>query len=181
MRTTDFDDCRAAATLDGGAGQTGDTILKRFLLLGAVVLSAMLPGVSSAAPIEYVKICSLYGTGYVYIPGTTTCMHVSTGETREQTASGIVYGQTDLARRIEEQEHQSAISNALEDPDLVAGERFGVRINWGAAGEQNAFGVTGMAVIHDSPSDFGGRLTASGGIAFSGDQVGGRAGLQLSW
>lgn len=147
----------------------------------AAAATALVATVPPAGAVDYVRVCDLFGTGYVYIPGTTTCLHLSTGQTLEQTAFGLVHGQTDLARRIEAQEHQSAISNALEDPDLVAGERFGMRINWGAAGEQNAFGVTGMAVIRDSAPDFGGRFTASGGIAFSGDQIGGRAGLQLSW
>src|SRR5215470_8672805 len=27
-----------------------------------------------ARPVEYVKICSLYGEGYYYIPGTDTCL-----------------------------------------------------------------------------------------------------------
>src|SRR5882762_1114654 len=27
-----------------------------------------------AAPVEYVKVCSLYGAGFWYVPGTDTCM-----------------------------------------------------------------------------------------------------------
>jgi hypothetical protein len=27
-----------------------------------------------AKPVQYVKICSLYGDGYYYIPGTDTCI-----------------------------------------------------------------------------------------------------------
>src|SRR6195256_7101601 len=27
-----------------------------------------------AAPVQYVKICSLYGDGFYYIPGTDTCL-----------------------------------------------------------------------------------------------------------
>ena len=29
-----------------------------------------------AKPVEYVKVCSLYGAGYYYIPGTDICMKV---------------------------------------------------------------------------------------------------------
>lgn len=29
-----------------------------------------------AKPVEYVKVCSLYGAGYYYIPGTDVCMHL---------------------------------------------------------------------------------------------------------
>src|ERR1700686_790839 len=29
-----------------------------------------------AAPVEYVKVCSLYGAGFWYVPGTDTCMKI---------------------------------------------------------------------------------------------------------
>src|SRR5450432_4801992 len=32
-----------------------------------------------AKPIEYVKICSAYGAGFWYIPGTDTCLRISGG------------------------------------------------------------------------------------------------------
>ena len=49
-----------------------------------------------AKPVEYVKICSLYGAGFYYIPGTDTCLKVG-GYIRVQTewqagSSGQVYG-----------------------------------------------------------------------------------------
>ena len=46
----------------------------------------------AAAPVEYVKICSLYGAGFYYIPGTDTCVNVNTGETRTQTEAGTWLG-----------------------------------------------------------------------------------------
>jgi len=33
-------------------------------------------GPAQAAPVEYVKICSLYGAGFYYIPGTDICMKI---------------------------------------------------------------------------------------------------------
>src|SRR5258707_13337140 len=30
-----------------------------------------------AKPVEYVKICSVYGKGFYYIPGTDTCVRIS--------------------------------------------------------------------------------------------------------
>src|SRR5438132_5936598 len=36
-----------------------------------------------AAPVAYVKICSLYGDGFYYIPGTDTCLKIS-GYVRNQ-------------------------------------------------------------------------------------------------
>jgi hypothetical protein len=33
--------------------------------------------VRKAAPVDYVRVCSTYGTGYWFIPGTDTCMRIS--------------------------------------------------------------------------------------------------------
>jgi hypothetical protein len=50
------------------------------LLLGTVAGFAALGGAQAAdmpakaRPVQYVKICSLYGDGFYYIPGTDTCL-----------------------------------------------------------------------------------------------------------
>ena len=49
-----------------------------------------------AAPVQYVKICSLYGDGFYYIPGTDTCLKMG-GYLRVQAeynagAGGILTG-----------------------------------------------------------------------------------------
>ena len=55
------------------------TITKRMLLGSAAALTAIsgtqaadLP--VKAKPVEYVKICTLYGEGFYYIPGSDTCI-----------------------------------------------------------------------------------------------------------
>jgi hypothetical protein len=57
-------------------------VLNRVLFSGAVSLAAIcaaqaadLPS-KKAAPIEYVRICDAYGSGFFYIPGTETCLRV---------------------------------------------------------------------------------------------------------
>ena len=55
---------------------------------------------ANAAPVEYVKICSLYGAGWFYIPGTDTCIHTANGETRVQTELGTKVDQSDLSNRV---------------------------------------------------------------------------------
>ena len=58
--------------------------LVKSLLLGsaagiaavATAQAADLP-VKKAAPIEYVRVCSAYGAGFFYIPGTDTCLRLS--------------------------------------------------------------------------------------------------------
>jgi hypothetical protein len=42
----------------------------------AALFNVLPVSVASAKPVEYVKVCSLYGAGYFYIPGTDTCLRV---------------------------------------------------------------------------------------------------------
>jgi hypothetical protein len=136
---------------------------------------------ASAQPVEYVRVCDIYGTGFFYIPGTDQCYRPTDGQIRFETPDGTVVTESELAARVGDLESDAAISNTLEDPDLIAGERFGVRVNWGAAGAENAAGVTGSAVIADGLFGEKGRLTGSGGLGFTNGRVGGRAGMQLTW
>ena len=52
------------------------------LLLGSAAGLAAVAGVQAAdlpfkaKPVEYVKVCSLYGAGFFYIPGTDTCIKI---------------------------------------------------------------------------------------------------------
>ncbi|MDQ8726206.1 porin [Bradyrhizobium sp. LHD-71] len=56
--------------------------MMRSLLLGSAAGMAALTGAQAAdlpvkaKPVEYVKICSLYGAGFYYIPGTDTCIRI---------------------------------------------------------------------------------------------------------
>jgi Porin subfamily len=55
--------------------------LKRGMLLSAAGLLVVAEAQAAdlpvkAAPVEYVKVCSLYGAGFFYIPGTDTCLKV---------------------------------------------------------------------------------------------------------
>jgi hypothetical protein len=52
------------------------------------------------APVEYVKICSLYGAQFFYVPGTDQCLNALTGDLREQTEEGTVRGESPMALRI---------------------------------------------------------------------------------
>lgn len=65
----------------GASGRSASVIGKLALgvtasvILIADVEAADLP--VKARPVQYVKICSLYGAGYYYIPGTETCIKLS--------------------------------------------------------------------------------------------------------
>lgn len=58
--------------------------LVKSLLLGSVAGLAAVAGAQAAdlparkaAPVEYVRVCSAYGAGFFYIPGTETCLRIS--------------------------------------------------------------------------------------------------------
>jgi hypothetical protein len=54
----------------------------------AIILTGVLAGTTETrAAVEYVKICSLYGAGFYYIPGTDTCIKLG-GYLRVETAFG---------------------------------------------------------------------------------------------
>jgi hypothetical protein len=149
-------------------------------------------GTAGAGPVEYTRVCDAYGTGFIYIPGTDQCLNVSSGEIRQETVDGTVVSESELAGRISSLEERMgdwgevydniAISRALQSPDLVGGEQFGLRLNWGTAETSHAMGVTGAITFTEGFLDGGrGRITGYGGVAFGGKAVGGNAGLQLSW
>jgi len=57
--------------------------LAKYLLLGSAAGFAAVAGAQAAdlpsrkaAPVEYVRVCSTYGAGFFYIPGTETCLRI---------------------------------------------------------------------------------------------------------
>jgi hypothetical protein len=56
----------------------------------ATILGSSSP---SSAAVEYVKVCSLYGAGYYYIPGTDQCGNANPVGFRVQTESGMLTNQ----------------------------------------------------------------------------------------
>ena len=58
--------------------------LVKSLLLGSAAGLAAVAGAQAAdlpmrkaAPVDYVRVCTTYGAGYFYIPGTDTCLRIS--------------------------------------------------------------------------------------------------------
>jgi hypothetical protein len=185
------------------AAEAWGTSMRKILAGVALLLLGMLARSPDAAAVEYVKVCSLYGAGFYYIPGTDQCYNPITGDVRQQTAYGTLRTLSPMASDIAVLQSQvgalqgaqqamqarfdaefrnandgSAIAMALEDPYLTESEHFGVKVNWGNYMSSNALGVTFAGVLAERGSN---RLTLSGGVAFTGSNVGGHAGLQFSW
>jgi len=85
-----------------------------------------------------------------------------------------------------------AIAMALENPDLVGNERFGLAGNVAFWEDNVALGFTAMGVLGHNFLGTGERWALSGGVGFtvqeesyggrkSQSSVGGRAGLQVTW
>lgn len=65
------------------------------LILGSATVALAATGAQAAdaivyaepEPVEYVRVCDVYGAGYFYIPGTETCLRIG-GEIRYQVGTG---------------------------------------------------------------------------------------------
>ncbi len=85
-----------------------------------------------------------------------------------------------------------AIAMAQQNPDLVAGESFGLAMNAGFFDASQALGFSGQAVIGRNLFGHSNRVAVTGGIGFSVNeatygghtaptQVGGHVGAQVTW
>lgn len=146
-------------------------ILIASLLAGASVM-ATTSFPTYASPVQYVKVCDLYGAGWFYIPGTDKCVKPDTGEVRWQSEDGTQYS---TIKSIEKTDEGVALSLSLPGATIDAGKTFGVGVNFGTFGGQTAVGVSGAVKAMDGLT-----LNAAAGVGSQGD-AGGRAGVNFSW
>ena len=92
---------------------------------------------SHAAPVEYVRVCSLYGASFFYIPGTDTCTN----------AQQIVQNQFGIARANTLNATSTAMAASLVAPWLPTGTNYAVSNHWAGFNGQNAVGFSGLARI----------------------------------
>ena len=83
-----------------------------------------------AAAVEYVRICSLYGAGFFYIPGTDTCIKLGGYLRVDTTFNGAVYGQPawngDLGQHNRYMDDWSARSRMALTVDTRTATEYGV-------------------------------------------------------
>ena len=75
----------------------GISIIKSVALCSAAGLATLTAAEAAdlpakAKPVEYVKVCSLYGAGFYYIPGTDTCMRISGGIRAGTSINALAWG-----------------------------------------------------------------------------------------
>ncbi|MCW7544371.1 porin [Aurantimonas coralicida] len=122
------------------------------LLLGSAAALVAVSGARAAdvimpvapEPVDYVRVCDVYGTGFYYIPGTETCLSIN----------GYVRFQYNVAGGIEDDFGNDYLTNS-EGDNYQAGSAVRVRLNFDAREEtelgtlrafarvqaQNAFGA----------------------------------------
>ena len=109
-------------------------VIARVSALAAVIfVFAGITATPSHAQLD-VKICSLYGAGFFYIPGTDTCTN----------AQQIVDNQFGIARATTYAATGTAMAASLVAPYLPTGTNFAVSGHWAAFDGQNAAGVSGL-------------------------------------
>jgi Porin subfamily len=83
-----------------------------------------------AKPVEYVKICSLYGAGFFYIPGTDTCLKLGGYLRVDTTFNGSIYDQPawsgDLGQRNRYYDYFAARSRMALTVDTRTATEYGV-------------------------------------------------------
>jgi hypothetical protein len=83
-----------------------------------------------AKAIEYVKVCSLYGAGFWYIPGTDTCMKIGGYLRVDTTFNGSIHGQPawngDLGQRNRYMDYFASRSRMALSVDTRTATEYGV-------------------------------------------------------
>ena len=124
-------------------------------ILAVAALAMMTPTPSDAAPVEYVRICSLYGAGFFYIPGTDTC----------QDANQIQANQFAIAHLLTTAATGTAMATSLVNPFLPDNTNYAISTHWAIFDGQNALGVAGLMRLQ-------GNLSLSAGVAFGFERGG---------
>jgi len=147
------------------------------LLLGSAAALAVVSGAQAAdaivaaepEPVEYVRVCDAYGTGYFYIPGTETCLLID----------GYVRFQVDVGHEV-----GSTFASGRHGSDWDAFTR--AQLQFTAKSDTEYGTLTGLMALRtnaDSPNDDGDR--GSGRDTFIDvayiDIAGFRAGFFYSW
>lgn len=149
--------------------------MKRVLL--AASLAAGLFSIPSAArAVEYVKVCSVYGKMYYFIPGTDTCVNANTGQTKKATEHGVVEGVTQSEQDTLNAQEGVAIDLAMPGTVVDQGKHFGVSGHVGTFDGKSAVGLGGALRLNDNVT-----FDAGAGVGLDYGTVGARAGFNVSW
>lgn len=109
----------------------------RLLVAAVIATFTVMAATSSFAQVEYVRVCSTYGAGFFYTPGTDTCT----------SAYQIGQSQYDIARAQTRSATGTAMAASLVAPWLPTGTNYAVSNHWAGFDGQHAVGSSGLMRI----------------------------------
>src|SRR5438445_11924532 len=149
------------------------TMIKSLVLGSAAGLIALSGAQAADLPVkakavEYVRICSLYGAGFFYIPGTDTCIKLGGYLRVDTTFNGATYGgpawSGDLGQGNRYRDYFSSRSRMALTVDTRTATEYGVVRTFGQADFQfNNFGSGNPTVLGTFPAGASNALNTAGG------------------
>ena len=133
--------------------------MSKSILLGCAAAFVTVGGAHAAdlpvkaKPVEYVKICSVYGAGFFYIPGTDTCIKIGgwvRAEYTFQTGTGdqpFLTGATGRNNRIDSPEYNMR-ARWVTSIDVRTQTEYGTLRAYSRAGFQTTTGETAQGKIY---------------------------------
>jgi hypothetical protein len=128
-------------------------VARRARAIVAFAAFALMSATPSHAAVEYMRICSLYGSSFFYIPGTDTCTN----------ARQIVEDQFAIARAMTRASTGTAMAAALVNPFLPDSTNYAISTHWAVFDGQHSVGFAGLIRLW-------GNLALSGGVAIGLDR-----------
>ena len=149
------------------------TMIKSLVLGSAAGLIAMSGAQAADLPVkakavEYVRICSLYGAGFFYIPGTDTCIKLGGYVRIDTTFNGGTYGgpawSGDLGQGNRYRDYFSSRSRMALTVDTRTATEYGVVRTFGQGDFQfNNFGSSNPSALAAFPAGASNALNTPGG------------------
>jgi len=141
------------------------------LVLGSAAAIVAIGGAQAAdlpvkaKAVEYVKVCSLYGAGFYYIPGTDTCIRIGGYLRAEVTvggnASDNTYQNGDSALSLRTGSEYQTRARIMMNVDTRTATEYGVVRTFGAFGPQFTSGTSNTQAAPDTQGNGGMRVEAA--------------------
>lgn len=141
------------------------------LVLGSAAAIVAIGGAQAAdlpvkaKAVEYVKVCSLYGAGFYYIPGTDTCIRIGGYLRAEVTVGGNASDNTfqngDSALGLRTGNQYQTRGRIMMNVDTRTATEYGVVRTFGAFGPQFTSATTNTPAAPDTQGNGGMRVEAA--------------------
>jgi hypothetical protein len=147
-------------------------MFRRLLMPAALAVCAVVwAGVANAQPVEYTRVCTAFGSGYFYSPGTETCIRSNTGDTRKERDNDFpLYGRTGPADHLDEARAGAAAAASLPRTFIDTGDAYAV--SGGAGGVSRSVSGSGGRTDHAGTGGLGAALRYDEHLTFSGALAG---------